>query len=96
MPVVLRSFGLEIIQNGTYFFQIWAIFNMARLLLDDFRNECEKGPWWQHLFNGYSITTWLVMLDLGSTGFLFSWSMTICKGDSYHLFAVSVLLSVSP
>nr|XP_023891058.1 CMP-sialic acid transporter 1-like isoform X2 [Quercus suber] len=52
-----------------------AIFNMARLLLDDFRNEFEKGPWWQRLFNGYSFTTWLVVLNLGSTGLLVSWLM---------------------
>ncbi|KAK4564020.1 hypothetical protein RGQ29_006209 [Quercus rubra] len=45
-----------------------AMFNMARLLLDDFRNEFEKGPWWQPLFKGYSFTTWLVVLNLGSTG----------------------------
>lgn len=75
MPVVIRSFGLEIIQNGTYFSRFGAIFNMARLLLDDFRNEFEKGPWWQRLFNGYSFTTWLVVLNLGSTGLLVSWLM---------------------
>ena len=68
MPVVIRSFGLEIIQNGTYFSRFGAMFNMARLLLDDFRNEFEKGPWWQRLFKGYSFTTWLVVLNLGSTG----------------------------
>ena len=68
MPIVIRSFGLEIIQNGTYFSRFGAMFNMARLLLDDFRNEFEKGPWWQPLFKGYSFTTWLVVLNLGSTG----------------------------
>uniref|UniRef100_A0A5B6YN47 CMP-sialic acid transporter 1 n=1 Tax=Davidia involucrata TaxID=16924 RepID=A0A5B6YN47_DAVIN len=52
-----------------------AIFNMARLLLDDFRGEFEKGPWWQRIFNGYSITTWLVVFNLGSTGLLVSWLM---------------------
>ncbi|KAA8516144.1 hypothetical protein F0562_019323 [Nyssa sinensis] len=52
-----------------------AIFNMARLLLDDFRGGFEKGPWWQRLFNGYSITTWLVVFNLGSTGLLVSWLM---------------------
>ncbi|CAI9101170.1 OLC1v1038433C3 [Oldenlandia corymbosa var. corymbosa] len=52
-----------------------AIFNMARLVLDDFRGGFEQGPWWQRLFNGYSITTWLVVLNLGSTGLLVSWLM---------------------
>ncbi|XP_073029720.1 CMP-sialic acid transporter 1-like isoform X1 [Primulina eburnea] len=52
-----------------------AIFNMARLVLDDFRSGFEKGPWWQRLFNGYDITTWLVVLNLGSTGLLVSWLM---------------------
>ncbi|XAR53983.1 hypothetical protein NMG60_11028954 [Bertholletia excelsa] len=52
-----------------------AIFNMARLLLDDFRDGFERGPWWQRLFNGYSITTWAVVLNLGSTGLLVSWLM---------------------
>ncbi|XVF22419.1 hypothetical protein REPUB_Repub12eG0170800 [Reevesia pubescens] len=52
-----------------------AIFNMARLALDDFRGGFEKGPWWQRLFNGYSVTTWLVVLNLGSTGLLVSWLM---------------------
>ncbi|KAL7002422.1 hypothetical protein U1Q18_003576 [Sarracenia purpurea var. burkii] len=48
---------------------------MARLLLDDFRSEFEKGPWWQRLFDGYSITTWMVVLNLASTGLLVSWLM---------------------
>lgn len=48
---------------------------MARLLLDDFRGGFEKGPWWQRLFNGYSLTTWVVVLNLGSTGLLVSWLM---------------------
>ncbi|XP_010553552.1 PREDICTED: CMP-sialic acid transporter 1 [Tarenaya hassleriana] len=52
-----------------------SIFNVARLLGDDFRLGFEKGPWWQRLFNGYSITTWLVVLNLGSTGLLVSWLM---------------------
>ncbi|KAL2345884.1 hypothetical protein Fmac_007169 [Flemingia macrophylla] len=51
------------------------IFNMARLLLDDFRGGFENGPWWQRIFNGYTITTWLVVLNLGSTGLLVSWLM---------------------
>ncbi|XP_030470165.2 CMP-sialic acid transporter 1 [Syzygium oleosum] len=51
------------------------IFNMARLLLDDFQGGFEKGPWWQRLFDGYTITTWMVVLNLGSTGLLVSWLM---------------------
>ncbi|KAK1418653.1 hypothetical protein QVD17_27798 [Tagetes erecta] len=52
-----------------------AIFNMGRLFLDDFRGGFENGPWWNRLFNGYTITTWLVVLNLGSTGLLVSWLM---------------------
>ncbi|KAL2233817.1 CMP-sialic acid transporter 1 [Sesamum indicum] len=52
-----------------------AIFNMAKLVLDDFRSGFEKGPWWQRLLNGYTITTWMVVLNLGSTGLLVSWLM---------------------
>ncbi|KAM7508586.1 hypothetical protein LguiA_019039 [Lonicera macranthoides] len=52
-----------------------AILNMARLTLDDFRAGFERGAWWQCIFNGYSITTWLVVLNLGSTGLLVSWLM---------------------
>ncbi|KAK1268192.1 CMP-sialic acid transporter 1 [Acorus gramineus] len=52
-----------------------AIFNMGRLLLDDFRVGFERGPWWQRLFDGYSFTTWMVVLNLGSTGLLVSWLM---------------------
>ncbi|KAA0032985.1 CMP-sialic acid transporter 1 isoform X1 [Cucumis melo var. makuwa] len=52
-----------------------AIFNMARLVADDFRGGFEKGPWWQRLLNGYSITTWMVVINLGSTGLLVSWLM---------------------
>ncbi|KAK3227993.1 hypothetical protein Dsin_007855 [Dipteronia sinensis] len=52
-----------------------AIFNMSRLLLDDFRGGFENGAFWQRLFDGYSITTWLVVLNLGSTGLLVSWLM---------------------
>ncbi|KAK4476354.1 hypothetical protein RD792_015503 [Penstemon davidsonii] len=52
-----------------------AIFNLAKLVLDDFRSGFERGAWWQRLFNGYSITTWMVVLNLGSTGLLVSWLM---------------------
>ncbi|KAM2227803.1 hypothetical protein ACFXTI_014576 [Malus domestica] len=51
------------------------IFNVARLGFDDFRGEFKNGPWWQRLFNGYSLTTCLVVLNLGSTGLLVSWLM---------------------
>ncbi|XP_057439632.1 CMP-sialic acid transporter 1 [Lotus japonicus] len=51
------------------------IFNLARLVVDDFRGGFENGPWWQRIFNGYTITTWLVVLNLGSTGLLVSWLM---------------------
>lgn len=52
-----------------------ALFNMGRLFVDDFRGGFESGPWWSRLFNGYTITTWLVVLNLGSTGLLVSWLM---------------------
>ncbi|KAK6935491.1 Nucleotide-sugar transporter [Dillenia turbinata] len=52
-----------------------AIFNMLRLLLDDFSGGFEKGAWWQRLLNGYTISTWMVVLNLGSTGLLVSWLM---------------------
>ncbi|KAJ8436580.1 hypothetical protein Cgig2_031521 [Carnegiea gigantea] len=52
-----------------------AIFNMARLIVDDFRSGFEKGPWWARLFDGYSISTWMVVLNLGSSGLLVSWLM---------------------
>ncbi|KAK4483514.1 hypothetical protein RD792_010711 [Penstemon davidsonii] len=56
-------------------FRFGSLFNMARLILDDFRSGFEKGPWWQRLLNGYNITTWMVVLNLGSTGLLVSWLM---------------------
>ncbi|CAL9773586.1 unnamed protein product [Musa acuminata subsp. burmannicoides] len=52
-----------------------AIFNMAWLMLDDFRAGFEYGPWWQRLLDGYTVTTWLVVLNLGSSGLLVSWLM---------------------
>lgn len=48
---------------------------MARLMLDDFRAGFEYGPWWQRLLGGYTVTTWLVVLNLGSSGLLVSWLM---------------------
>ncbi|VAI90013.1 unnamed protein product [Triticum turgidum subsp. durum] len=51
------------------------IFNMGWLVYGDFKAGFEMGPWWQRLFNGYSITTWIVVFNLGSTGLLVSWLM---------------------
>jgi len=58
-----------------FFYRFGTLFNMARLLVDDFRGGFENGPWWQRIFNGYTITTWMVVLNLGSTGLLVSWLM---------------------
>ncbi|KAK4379196.1 hypothetical protein RND71_001058 [Anisodus tanguticus] len=52
-----------------------SIFNMGRLLMDNVRSGFEAGPWWQRLLNGYNMTTWLVVLNLGTTGLLVSWLM---------------------
>lgn len=83
-----------------------AIFNMARLLVDDFRRGFENGPWWQRLLNGYTITTWMVVLNLGSTGLLVSWLMkyadnivkvTDCKARlSFEPFSVFLLFHYRP
>ncbi|PAN23929.1 hypothetical protein PAHAL_4G134200 [Panicum hallii] len=51
------------------------IFNMGWLIYGDFKAGFELGPWWQRLFNGYSVTTWMVVFNLGSTGLLVSWLM---------------------
>ncbi|XP_057849252.1 CMP-sialic acid transporter 1 isoform X2 [Cryptomeria japonica] len=51
------------------------LFNMLRLIMDDVTAGFERGPWWQHLFNNYDYVTWLVVLNLGSTGLLVSWLM---------------------
>lgn len=59
----------------SFHFRCGTIFNMARLILDDYNGGYDNGFWWQRLFNGYSITTWLVVLNLGSTGLLVSWLM---------------------
>ncbi|KAI8553916.1 hypothetical protein RHMOL_Rhmol05G0053700 [Rhododendron molle] len=61
--------------NGIHIFRFGSIFNMGHLQFDDFRGGFEKGPWWERLFNGYSIVTWMVVLNLGSTGLLVSWLM---------------------
>ncbi|KAJ0743556.1 hypothetical protein HanPI659440_Chr10g0377231 [Helianthus annuus] len=42
---------------------------MGQLFLDDFRGGFENGPWW------ITITTWLLVLNLGSTSLLVSWLM---------------------
>lgn len=68
-------FACDGICKITFFFRFGVIFNMARLLLDDFTCGFENGPWWQRLLNGYSITTWMVVINLGSTGLLVSWLM---------------------
>lgn len=83
-----------------------AIFNMARLLVDDFRRGFENGPWWQRLLNGYTITTWMVVLNLGSTGLLVSWLMkyadnivkvTDCKARlSFEPFSFFLLFHYRP
>lgn len=51
------------------------LFNMIRLIMDDVSAGFEKGTWWQNLFNGYDFITWLVVLNLASTGLLVSWLM---------------------
>ncbi|EPS66181.1 hypothetical protein M569_08593, partial [Genlisea aurea] len=52
-----------------------SMFNLAKLIWDDFRNDFENGPWWHRLFDGYTFVTWMVVLNLGSTGLLVSWLM---------------------
>ncbi|KAJ0731172.1 hypothetical protein HanOQP8_Chr07g0248901 [Helianthus annuus] len=47
----------------------------------------ENGPWWDHLFNGYTITTWLVVLNK----YRFRWSSTVMVNEvcwQYHKGAV--------
>ncbi|XP_021757613.1 CMP-sialic acid transporter 1-like isoform X1 [Chenopodium quinoa] len=61
--------------QNVQFYTFGTIFNLARLVLDDFTSGFEKGPWWQRLFDGYSMATWLVVLNLGSSGLLVSWIM---------------------
>lgn len=58
-----------------FFYRFGAIFNMFRLLVDDFRGGFENGAFWQRIFDGYTITTWMVVFNLGSTGLLVSWLM---------------------
>ncbi|PAN23926.1 hypothetical protein PAHAL_4G134200 [Panicum hallii] len=64
------------------------IFNMGWLIYGDFKAGFELGPWWQRLFNGYSVTTWMVVFNLGSTGLLVSWLMkysdNIVKNQGFY------------
>ncbi|KAF5798506.1 hypothetical protein HanXRQr2_Chr07g0293711 [Helianthus annuus] len=69
------------------YFKLGEIFNIGRLFLDDFRGGFENGPWWDHLFNGYTITTWLVVLNK----YRFRWSSTVMVNEvcwQYHKGAV--------
>jgi hypothetical protein len=70
------------------------MFNMGWLIYGDFKAGFELGPWWQRLFNGYSITTWMVVFNLGSTGLLVSWLMkysdNIVKVRSLRFSAIEV------
>uniref|UniRef100_A0A7C8ZNY0 Uncharacterized protein n=1 Tax=Opuntia streptacantha TaxID=393608 RepID=A0A7C8ZNY0_OPUST len=78
--LALQQARSKVVENlhVTHFFRlqskIWRyfFFNMARLVLDDFKNGFGKGPWWRRLFDGYSFTTWMVVLNLGSSGLLVS------------------------
>ena len=74
------------------FYRFGVLFNMARLTVDDVRVSFAKGPWWLRLFNGYDLTTWLVVLNLGCTGLLVSWVMkyadNIVKVQFYSLLNV--------
>ncbi|MFS7952891.1 putative nucleotide-sugar transporter [Helianthus anomalus] len=74
-------------QNVQLYTQFGAIFNIGRIFLDDFRGGFGNGPWWDHLFNGYTITPWLVVLNICFTGLLVSWLMTYAGNivkDLYH------------
>ncbi|XP_065015882.1 CMP-sialic acid transporter 1-like [Musa acuminata AAA Group] len=68
------------------------IFNMAWLKLDDFRAGFEYGPWWQRLLDGYTVTTWLVVLNLGSSGLLVSWLMKYADNIVKMYFALAQTL----
>jgi hypothetical protein len=73
-PIVHEHHG-EHFTIVVYDARFGVIFNMGWLVYGDFKAGFELGPWWQHLFNGYSITTWMVVFNLGSTGLLVSWLM---------------------
>ncbi|KAF3335569.1 CMP-sialic acid transporter 1-like isoform X1 [Carex littledalei] len=49
--------------------------NMGWLIVGDFQSGFEKGFWWQRLFHGYTLTAWLVVANLASSGLLVSWLM---------------------
>jgi hypothetical protein len=70
------------------------MFNMGWLIYGDFKAGFELGPWWQRLFNGYSIITWMVVFNLGSSGLLVSWLMkysdNIVKVRSLRFSAIEV------
>jgi solute carrier family 35 (UDP-sugar transporter), member A1/2/3 len=48
---------------------------MAWLIVGDFQSGFQKGFWWQRLFNGYTLTAWVVVANLASSGLLVSWLM---------------------
>ncbi|KAJ3678668.1 hypothetical protein LUZ60_002471 [Juncus effusus] len=52
-----------------------AVFNLGWLIIGDFKLGFEKGFWFQRIFEGYDYKTWLVVINLGSTGLLVSWLM---------------------
>ncbi|KAM0011710.1 putative nucleotide-sugar transporter [Helianthus debilis subsp. tardiflorus] len=72
----LQWMAIVLLVVGTTTSQFGAIFNIGRLFLDDFRGGFGNAPWWDHLFNGYTITPWLVVLNIRFTGLLVSWLMT--------------------
>lgn len=76
------------------FYRFGSIFNLAKLIVDDFRGGFENGPWWHRIFNGYTVTTWLVVLNLGSTGLLVSWLMK--HADNIVKVYFSTLASIFP
>ena len=100
MPVVIRSFGLEIIQNGTYFFQIWGYFQYGTASLGWFHKWIWERAMVATTFQRiqfHNLAGGVKSRFNRTFGFLVNeicWQY--CKGDSFHLFAVSVLLSVSP
>lgn len=61
--------------------------------MDDYTSGFEKGPWWQRIFNGYSVTTWMVVLNLGSTGLLVSWLMKYA--DNIVKVSISIISMLS-
>ena len=74
-PNILKTIYEQYLILILYAVRFGVIFNMGWLVYGDFKAGFEMGPWWQRLFNGYSITTWIVVFNLGSTGLLVSWLM---------------------